>query len=84
MDADGADNVLMGDRKRRQGNQRNRDLIDGVSIIVREDGLFVAEYLTAELGRTITFPCQCGELDPELAGQERTKRFDDHAAALRS
>ena len=33
VDPDGADDVLMGDRQRRQGNQRDGDVVDGVSIV---------------------------------------------------
>ena len=80
MDADGADDVLMRDRQGRQGDQRDGDVVDGVSIVVVENLLFLAEHLPAQGGGSIAFPGQGGELHAEFAGQERADRFDDHAA----
>ena len=84
MDANGADDILMGDRQRRKSDQGDRDIVDGIPVIIEKNLLLLTEHLPAQGRGSVALPGQSGELDAELAGQERAERFDDHDTALRS
>ena len=84
MDAHGADHLVGGDGKRGDGDQRDRDVVDGIAIVVGKNALLVAEHLPPQCSGLASLPGFGRELDAIFGGQERRKWIEDHATASRS
>ncbi len=84
VDAHGADDLVRRDGKGGERHDWDRDIVDRVAIVARENPLLVAEHLTPQRCRIASFPGLGRELDPVFRGQEDRERIEDHATASRS
>ena len=75
VDAHRADHPVGGDAEHRERDDRDGVVVDRVAVVAREEPLLVAEHGAPQRAGAVALPARGGELDAELAGQERRERI---------